>query len=275
MTMGCTFLFISLCMCLGFGLTEAVPANSLITKLPGFNATFPSKHYSGYVSIDGNPAKQLFYYFVKSERKPSNDPVVLWLNGGPRCSSFDGFVYEHVTAFLRYINFEILNLSVVTIANATQKSQKVFVHVPSEIAVHDVQKLLFCCLILLLSSVLFLTVAARSPIFKNPGIANAMATKMYEERLKLPQRDPLDDAAMKSIASFDIIQGEQTGEQECGNGEVVEKPTETIQEEFYWAVPEEHERREHQGSKEAARGAIREVVATSSIILFSFTIFMG
>ncbi|KAI7983966.1 Serine carboxypeptidase-like 20 [Camellia lanceoleosa] len=72
-----------------------VPANSLITKLPGFNATFPSKHYSRYVSIDGNPAKQLFYYFVKSERKPSNDPVILWLNGGLGCSSFDGFVYEH------------------------------------------------------------------------------------------------------------------------------------------------------------------------------------
>ncbi|KAI8013550.1 Transcriptional corepressor LEUNIG [Camellia lanceoleosa] len=81
--------------------------------------------------------------------------------------------------------------------NATQKSQKVFVHVPSEIAAHDVQKLLFCCLILLLSSVLFLTVTARSPIFKNPGTTNALATKMYEERLKLPQRDPLDDAAMK------------------------------------------------------------------------------
>ncbi|KAF5941411.1 hypothetical protein HYC85_019053 [Camellia sinensis] len=47
--------------------------------------------------------------------------------------------------------------------------QKVFVHVPSEIAAHDVQKLLFCCLILLLSSVLFLTVTARSPIFKILG----------------------------------------------------------------------------------------------------------
>ncbi|XP_028054088.1 26S proteasome non-ATPase regulatory subunit 7-like [Camellia sinensis] len=50
--------------------------------------------------------------------------------------------------------------------NATQKSQKVFVHVPSEIAAHDVHKLLFCCLILLLSSVLFLTVTMRLPIFK-------------------------------------------------------------------------------------------------------------
>ncbi|KAF7830242.1 transcriptional corepressor LEUNIG-like isoform X1 [Senna tora] len=33
---------------------------------------------------------------------------------------------------------------------------------------------------------------------ENPGTANALATKMYEERLKLPlQRDSLDDAAMK------------------------------------------------------------------------------
>ncbi|GMP67446.1 hypothetical protein CsSME_00027429 [Camellia sinensis var. sinensis] len=46
---------------------------------------------------------------------------------------------------------------------------------------------------------------------------------------------------------FGHIMGEETGEQECGSGEVVEKPTETVQEEFYLAAPEEHERREHQG----------------------------
>ncbi|TQD89146.1 hypothetical protein C1H46_025315 [Malus baccata] len=33
---------------------------------------------------------------------------------------------------------------------------------------------------------------------QNPGTTNAMATKMYEERLKLPlQRDSMDDASMK------------------------------------------------------------------------------
>ncbi|KAG5232168.1 Multicopper oxidase, type [Salix suchowensis] len=48
-----------------------------------------------YVTIDETQGKRLFYYFVESERNPSKDPVVLWLNGGPGCSSFDGFVYEH------------------------------------------------------------------------------------------------------------------------------------------------------------------------------------
>lgn len=39
--------------------------------------------------------KNLWYYFVESEKNPLKDPVVLWLNGGPGCSSMDGFVYEH------------------------------------------------------------------------------------------------------------------------------------------------------------------------------------
>ncbi|XP_022758790.1 serine carboxypeptidase-like 20 isoform X4 [Durio zibethinus] len=76
-------------------LTQSAPENALVTQLPGFAGTFPSKHYSGYVNIDQSHGKNLFYYFVESERKPSEDPLVLWLNGGPGCSSFDGFVYEH------------------------------------------------------------------------------------------------------------------------------------------------------------------------------------
>ncbi|CAL5428331.1 unnamed protein product [Camellia sinensis] len=80
---------------LSFVLIESAPEGALVTQVPGFNDTFPSKHYSGYVTIDEVHGKKLFYYFVLPEAKPSSDPVVLWLNGGPGCSSFDGFVYEH------------------------------------------------------------------------------------------------------------------------------------------------------------------------------------
>ncbi|KAL7148793.1 hypothetical protein ABFS83_06G203100 [Erythranthe nasuta] len=86
---------LSVCMFLQLYLLQAAPELSLVKNLPGFYATFPSKHYSGYVTLKGNPSKNLFYYFVVSERNPTTDPVVLWLNGGPGCSSFDGFVYEH------------------------------------------------------------------------------------------------------------------------------------------------------------------------------------
>ncbi|KAF2292518.1 hypothetical protein GH714_025078 [Hevea brasiliensis] len=87
-------------------LAYSVPQTALITQIPGFSGTLPSKHYSGYVTIDESHGKKLFYYFVESEGNPLKDPVVLWLNGGPGCSSFDGFVYEHGP-----FNFEAANQS--------------------------------------------------------------------------------------------------------------------------------------------------------------------
>ena len=34
-----------------FIVSEAAPQSALISQLPGFSGTFPSKHYSGYISI--------------------------------------------------------------------------------------------------------------------------------------------------------------------------------------------------------------------------------
>ncbi|KAJ0792423.1 putative carboxypeptidase C [Helianthus annuus] len=95
-------IILSICISLTIFLAHSAPENAAISQIPGFNGTLPSKHYAGYVTIDENHGKKLYYYYVLSERNPSEDPVVLWLNGGPGCSSFDGFVYEHVLVSTKY-----------------------------------------------------------------------------------------------------------------------------------------------------------------------------
>ncbi|GAU25481.1 hypothetical protein TSUD_71350 [Trifolium subterraneum] len=57
-----------------------------IDKLPG-QPHIGFQHFSGYVTVDEKNHRYLFYYFVESETHPSSKPLVLWLNGGPGCSS--------------------------------------------------------------------------------------------------------------------------------------------------------------------------------------------
>lgn len=37
----------------------------------------------------------LHYMFVESQNDPATDPLIIWFNGGPGCSSMLGWAQEH------------------------------------------------------------------------------------------------------------------------------------------------------------------------------------
>ena len=76
---------------------SGAPAGDLISALPGYaDGKTKTPQYSGLIPVDDAKSAFLHYWFVSAINvDPATAPLTIWLNGGPGCSSLDGFLYEN------------------------------------------------------------------------------------------------------------------------------------------------------------------------------------
>ncbi|AEC06203.1 serine carboxypeptidase-like 43 [Arabidopsis thaliana] len=77
---------------------EGYPEEDLVARLPGQpNVGF--RQFAGYVDVDSENGRSLFYYYVEAVKEPDTKPLTLWLNGGPGCSSVGGGAFTELGPF--------------------------------------------------------------------------------------------------------------------------------------------------------------------------------
>ncbi|KAG6713673.1 hypothetical protein I3842_05G165000 [Carya illinoinensis] len=81
-----------------------------VTNLPG-QPEVKFRHYAGYVKLRPQDQKALFYWFFEAQEAPSQKPLVLWLNGGPGCSSIAYGAAQELGPFLVGNNGTQLNVN--------------------------------------------------------------------------------------------------------------------------------------------------------------------
>ena len=72
--------------------TALTSRDDKVTSLPGLEGDICWNHYAGYLNASDD--HQLFYWYHEATTSPAEKPLVLWLNGGPGCSSLGGMFTE-------------------------------------------------------------------------------------------------------------------------------------------------------------------------------------
>ncbi|XP_038896880.1 serine carboxypeptidase-like 34 [Benincasa hispida] len=69
-----------------------------VVGLPG-QPPVKFKQYAGYVTVNESHGRALFYWFFEAIDNPHEKPLLLWLNGGPGCSSIGFGAAEELGPF--------------------------------------------------------------------------------------------------------------------------------------------------------------------------------
>jgi carboxypeptidase C (cathepsin A) len=85
-------------------LAVVIAQNDRVTYFPGYGSISEHENiFAGNIPISNNKRSgSMFYLFFEKQNGDANTPLLLWLNGGPRCSSLLGAFVERISPF--YLN---------------------------------------------------------------------------------------------------------------------------------------------------------------------------
>ncbi|KAI5399880.1 Serine carboxypeptidase-like 27 [Lathyrus oleraceus] len=105
--MGCYYYSIIFCVVLFLSIENSLASSiedqkrDRISWLPGQPENVEFEQYSGYVTVNEQNGRALFYWLTEAplSRRPNLRPLVLWLNDGPGCSSIAYGASEEIGPF--------------------------------------------------------------------------------------------------------------------------------------------------------------------------------